>query len=385
MAATKRKAPPSPTRLAPQIIKWFCANARDLPWRHTLDPYAVWVSEIMLQQTQVRTVIPFWNRWMKRLPTIAKLANAREPTILKLWEGLGYYSRVRNLQKAARQIQEGHQGAFPTNPLDIKALIGVGRYTGGAISSIAFDLPEPILDGNVIRVLTRVFGIVGDPKSKVVNERLWDQAGELVVSTKMGVSASRADSMVFAGERSLLNQGMMELGATVCLPSNPDCGTCRFDAIASHAKRTGSNNSRNQRNGRLRHCGHSSPSCCIEMEKCSSGNDQKARSMPGSGNSQVWKLEIGKPPSRPCAENCLARMPPQCRSIVSSIPSPVIVMSRLSTWLKRRQISIAATANGLQPVSRETSHSIARRFESLRNSLPEQKKPSRLGGLRIDL
>ena len=226
MAATKRKAPPSPARLAPQIIKWFRANARDLPWRRTLDPYAVWVSEIMLQQTQVRTVIPFWNRWMKRLPTIAKLANAREPTILKLWEGLGYYSRVRNLQKAARQIQEGHQGAFPTNPLDIKALIGVGRYTGGAISSIAFDLPEPILDGNVIRVLTRVFGIVGDPKSKVVNERLWDQAGELVVSTKTGVSASRADSMVFAGERSLLNQGMMELGATVCLPSNPDCGTC---------------------------------------------------------------------------------------------------------------------------------------------------------------
>lgn len=225
--APRRKNPPvTAARLTPKIITWFLAHARDMPWRRTLDPYAIWVSEIMLQQTQVKTVIPYWNRWMKRLPNTDRLALAQEPTILKLWEGLGYYTRVRNLQKAARQIRRDHGGEFPRDPDEILALPGIGRYTAGAIASIAFDQAEPILDGNVIRVLARVFGIGGDPKDKTVNEQLWASAEDMVKRTKAGVSFSETAPLVFAGQRSALNQGLMELGATVCLPANPSCLSC---------------------------------------------------------------------------------------------------------------------------------------------------------------
>src|SRR5436190_22052937 len=138
---------------------WFAAHARDLPWRRTLDPYAVWVSEIMLQQTQVKTVLPYFERWMRALPDIESLAQASSERIHKLWEGLGYYTRVRNMQKAAHAILEKHSGQFPRDFDAVLALPGIGRYTAGAICSIAFNRPVPILDGNVIRVLTRVFGI----------------------------------------------------------------------------------------------------------------------------------------------------------------------------------------------------------------------------------
>jgi A/G-specific adenine glycosylase len=213
-------------RVSSDLIDWFLQNARDLPWRRTLDPYAIWVSEIMLQQTQVKTVIPYWEHWMKQLPTVARLATAKEDTLLKLWEGLGYYSRVRNLQKAAREIVNGVGGTFPEQPEAIRALPGVGRYTSGAIASIAFNQPEPILDGNVIRVLSRVFAVAGDPKEKQVNERLWALAKELVVRTKAGVANVKVGALVFAGQRAALNQGMMELGATVCLPTKPECERC---------------------------------------------------------------------------------------------------------------------------------------------------------------
>ena len=172
------------------MLDWFAANARDLPWRRTRDPYAIWVSEIMLQQTQVKTVIPFWKRWMRELPTIEAAAKAPSDKIHKLWEGLGYYTRVRNLQKAAQQIvKSGKRKAesgnsvckFPENFEDVLALPGIGRYTAGAICSIAFNQPTPILDGNVIRVLTRIFGIAENPKEKQTNARLWKLAEELVI------------------------------------------------------------------------------------------------------------------------------------------------------------------------------------------------------------
>ncbi|MGB0578278.1 MAG: A/G-specific adenine glycosylase [Limisphaerales bacterium] len=215
---------PKATELAPRVVKWFLSNARDLPWRHTLDPYAIWVSEIMLQQTQVKTVIPFWNRWMKRLPTVAKLARAKESTILKLWEGLGYYRRCRNLQKGAHQIMARHEGEFPSGHKEIQKLTGIGRYTAGAIASIAFNQARPILDGNVIRVLTRLHGIEGDPKSKAINDALWSLAADYV--SNCGRGAAKAKSVTFAGKRSALNQGLMELGATVCQPTQPNCEEC---------------------------------------------------------------------------------------------------------------------------------------------------------------
>jgi len=159
-------------RLVPTLLDWFARNARDLPWRHTLDPYAIWVSEIMLQQTQVKTVIPYWQRWVRELPDARALAKAAPEKVLKLWEGLGYYTRARNLQKAAQQIARGRGSKFPTAFDDILALPGVGRYTAGAIASIAFNQPRPILDGNVIRVLTRVFGISENPRDISRSPRL---------------------------------------------------------------------------------------------------------------------------------------------------------------------------------------------------------------------
>ena len=172
---------PNLNRLVPALLDWFSANARDLPWRRTRDPYAIWVSEIMLQQTQVKTVIPYWKRWMRKLPSIEAVAKARSDKIHKLWEGLGYYTRARNLQKAAKQILEKHNGKFPDIFDDVLALPGIGRYTAGAICSIAFNQPTPILDGNVIRVLTRVYGIGENPHEKKTNARLWQLAEELVV------------------------------------------------------------------------------------------------------------------------------------------------------------------------------------------------------------
>src|ERR1017187_4709307 len=176
----RRVTNPKSSRLVPAFLDWFAQNARDLPWRRTRDPYAIWVSEIMLQQTQVKTVIPYWKRWMQELPTVKAATDASPDKIHKLWEGLGYYTRVRNLQKAARQIVEKHDGKFPDNFDDVLALPGIGRYTAGAICSIAFNQPTPILDGNVIRVLTRVFGIAKNPREKKTNAKLWQLAEELV-------------------------------------------------------------------------------------------------------------------------------------------------------------------------------------------------------------
>jgi A/G-specific adenine glycosylase len=221
------------SKLVAALLDWFAANARDLPWRRTRDPYAIWVSEIMLQQTQVKTVIPFWNRWMKELPTIEAAAQAPSEKIHKLWEGLGYYTRVRNLQKAAQVIVEKHGGQFPENFDGILALPGIGRYTAGAIGSIAFNQPLPILDGNVIRVLTRIFGIAENPKDKPTNHRLWQLATELVFRAKAQSSQSRKlpAFAVSAPLRekvscSFLNQSLMELGALVCTPRSPQCLVC---------------------------------------------------------------------------------------------------------------------------------------------------------------
>src|SRR6266567_1833917 len=175
----KKKIAPS---LVPALLAWFRENARDLPWRRTRDPYGIWVSEIMLQQTQVKTVIPYWNRWMRQLPTAASLAKADGERVLKLWEGLGYYTRARNLQKAAQIIKGQYGGKFPEHFEDVLALPGIGRYTAGAICSIAFNQPTPILDGNVIRVLTRLFGIVSNPRQRNVNRRLWELSEQFVMA-----------------------------------------------------------------------------------------------------------------------------------------------------------------------------------------------------------
>ena len=186
----------------------------------------------MLQQTQVKTVIPFWNRWMQELPTIEAAAKADSAKLHKLWEGLGYYTRVRNLQKAAQVIVAQHGGKFPEKFEDVLALAGIGRYTAGAICSIAFNQPTPILDGNVIRVLTRLFGIAENPKEKETNAQLWQIAEELVSHAKTQRRKETDSSLrAFAPLRednscSFLNQSLMELGALICTPRNAQCLIC---------------------------------------------------------------------------------------------------------------------------------------------------------------
>ena len=216
------------SNLVSALLSWFSAHARDLPWRRTRDPYAIWVSEIMLQQTQVNTVIPYWERWMKELPTIQSLAKAKPDKIHKLWEGLGYYTRVRNMQKAAQQILVQHDGKFPEAFDDILALSGIGRYTAGAIASIGFNQPRPILDGNVIRVLTRIFGITTNPREKKTNAKLWRLAEELVLH------ASRLTPHTSPCSR--LNQSLMELGALVCTPRSPQCDICPVNKLCMARK-----------------------------------------------------------------------------------------------------------------------------------------------------
>lgn len=244
------------SKLATALLGWFAVHARDLPWRRTRDPYAIWVSEIMLQQTQVKTVIPFWERWLRELPTIEAVAKADSAKIHKLWEGLGYYTRVRNLQMAAQQIVNRRRDEFHESPAknqvrdsqrsslrnlpakflenydEVLALPGIGRYTAGAICSIAFNQPTPILDGNVIRVLTRLFGIAENPKEKAANARLWQLAEELVSHAKtQRRKKNNSPLRAFAPLRednscSHLNQSLMELGALVCTPRNPQCLAC---------------------------------------------------------------------------------------------------------------------------------------------------------------
>jgi A/G-specific adenine glycosylase len=218
----KRQSPFSAVNLSPsriralqrKLLRWYVENRRDLPWRKIRDPYAVWVSEVMLQQTQVQTVIPYYLRFLLHYRDIRALANAKTEHLLRLWAGLGYYSRAGNLQKAARVVVERFDGEFPTSYEDVLGLPGIGRYTAAAILSIAFDQPYAVVDGNVARVLARVLRIDGDARHSDVRQSLWDAAQQLLPSRNPGD----------------FNQAIMELGATVCSPRQPGCLRCPWQA-----------------------------------------------------------------------------------------------------------------------------------------------------------
>lgn len=195
-------------RIRRGLLQWYRRHKRDLPWRRTADPYGIWISEIMLQQTRVAAVIPYYERFLASFPDVAALASAREQDLLGSWAGLGYYSRARNLQKAARRITELPR--FPSEYSEIRALPGIGDYTAAAVASIAFGQPHAALDGNVLRVLSRLAAERGDVQSPVVRRRLGEIAAKLL-------------DRRFPGD---FNQAMMELGATVCLPKQPLCADC---------------------------------------------------------------------------------------------------------------------------------------------------------------
>jgi A/G-specific adenine glycosylase len=198
------------TQIQKRLLQWFKKNSRDLPWRQTRDPYAIWVSEIMLQQTQVDTVIPYYHRFLKAFPTVKQLADAALSRVLKLWEGLGYYSRARSLCTASRIIAEEFHGCIPDNSKDLLSLPGIGRYTTGAILSIAHNQRAPILDGNVKRVLSRLFAVSGNPSERKTEELLWGISASLVPEKRSGD----------------FNEALMDLGAMVCTPKDPQCMKC---------------------------------------------------------------------------------------------------------------------------------------------------------------
>jgi A/G-specific adenine glycosylase len=193
-----------------KLLAWYDGAARDLPWRRTRDPYAVWVSEIMLQQTQVATVIPYFERFLAAFPNIESLAAAHEQDVLRLWEGLGYYRRARQMHRAAAILAAQHAGQFPRDPAVVRSLPGIGRYTAGAILSIAFDDRQPILEANTLRLLSRLLAYRGDPRSAQGQRLLWSFAEEILPSKRAGT----------------MNQALMELGSGVCKPRNPLCDDC---------------------------------------------------------------------------------------------------------------------------------------------------------------
>jgi A/G-specific adenine glycosylase len=203
-----RDSPPSP--LTNQLLEWFRVHQRPMPWRDDPSPYRVWVSEVMLQQTQVVTVIPYFERWIDRFADVATLASADESEILAMWSGLGYYRRARLLHRAAKVVMEEWGGRLPTSSAELLTLPGVGRYTAGAIASIAFGERVAAVDGNVIRVATRLFAIARPARTGSVQREIWSLIGD----------------MVPASAPSEFNQALMELGSLVCTPRKPACGSC---------------------------------------------------------------------------------------------------------------------------------------------------------------
>ena len=207
-------------KLTSALLAWYDRCARDLPWRGFHNAYRTWVSEAMLQQTRVETVLSYYDRFLSRFPSLSALAEAPEEDVLKAWEGLGYYSRARNLWKGARQVMDEYNGILPQDPEKLKKIQGIGPYTAGAIASSAYDVPVPAVDGNVIRVLSRIYGIRTDALEPSTRKQIESLAASLVPVERPGDH----------------NQAVMDLGATVCVPGTPDCARCALSSFCDAFK-----------------------------------------------------------------------------------------------------------------------------------------------------
>ena len=268
------------------LVAWFRKNQRSLPWRRDYSPYAVWVSEVMLQQTQVSKVVPYFEQWMRRLPDPAAVANAEEGELLRLWEGLGYYSRVRNLQKAARKIVQEHAGRIPREEKALRRLPGIGPYTAAAILSLAFNEDVPVLDGNVERVVARIVDLdqpVKTPESrKAIQETLM--------------------AWLPKGQAREFNQAVMELGATVCTPFRPACEACPV-SVCCLARRKGTMLQRPVRARRA-------PTVPVTAAVGILWDDGKVfiqKRPPGGLMAYLWEFPGGKLKGKESPEECLQR------------------------------------------------------------------------------
>ncbi len=269
------------------LLPWFLQNARDLPWRRNRTPYRVWISEIMLQQTRVDQVIPYYRRWMKAFPSWSALASAPQSDVLKLWEGLGYYSRARNLHAAAQTVVEVYGGKAPATTAELKKLPGIGSYTAAAIASLAFNVDAAVVDGNVIRVLSRLFAFGGDTKSAAGKKQM----------------QAWADALLVKGRAGAFNEAMMELGALVCLPKSPKCPACPMRSVcAAFAKGAPVKFPMTKKKGKVPHI---IVGAAVTMNR--KGEVLIAQRKQDDMLGGLWEFPGGKQESDETIEECIAR------------------------------------------------------------------------------
>lgn len=269
-----------------KLLKWYSVNKRTFPWRDHPDPYAVWVSEVMAQQTRLETVLPYFRDWMARFPSVVALAAANQQDVLAVWEGLGYYSRARNLHQAAQIVAREYNGILPRTAAELKKLPGIGRYTAGAIASIAFGADEAVVDGNVKRVLARLFSIEEAVNSTSGEKLVWELAGELIPP----------------GQAGDFNQALMDLGAMVCLPRQPDCANCPL-AEQCGAYRTG-----RQEDFPVKTRRESIPHHTVTAAVIRKGNSVLIAQRPENALlGGLWEFPGGKQEDHESLESCLKR------------------------------------------------------------------------------
>lgn len=290
--------------IARRLLAWYDEQARDLPWRRTQDPYRIWVSEVMLQQTRVETVVPYYERWLRAFPDIQQLAAASVGHVLQIWEGLGYYARARNLHRAAAMVATEYGGQLPANADALQRLPGIGRYTAGAIASIAFGAREPVLDGNVKRVLARLFDLTFDIRSASGAQQLWALAEQLVPPLRPGD----------------FNQALMELGALVCTSGEPACRDCPLRTICA-ARKLGVQSQRPLATQQPATPHYDEVAAIIRQPGRVLIVQRPAQGLLGG----LWRFPGGRPENGEAAADCLRRI------LAADIGSPIKVGRRMTT------------------------------------------------------
>jgi A/G-specific adenine glycosylase len=306
-----------PAVFAAALLDWFARAAADLPWRAARDAYRIWLSEIMLQQTQVATVIPYYARFLDAFPTVEALAAAPLDDVLKRWEGLGYYSRARNLHRAAQRIVSAHGGRLPSDPRALEALPGIGRYTANAIASIAYGAHVPVLDGNVIRVLARLCDIAEDVSAPATRRRLWALAETLIAHVPPGA----------AGD---YNQALMELGREVCIARAPRCAGCPVSAHCTALAR-GTQAARPVRAPKPQ-----TPHYDVAAAVIRDGDDRLliAQRPPDGLLGGLWEFPAGRAAPGESLEACLARALREKLGISARIGAPICVVRHAFTHFR---------------------------------------------------
>jgi A/G-specific adenine glycosylase len=317
------------SQLTARLLAWYAEHQRDLPWRKTRDPYHIWVAEVMLQQTQVNTVIPYYDRFMRRFPTVETLAKASLDEVLKLWEGLGYYARARHLHAAARKVMSEYEGRIPNTLKGLLSLPGIGRYTAGAVLSIAQGQDAPALDGNARRVLSRLFAIGEDVTRGKGQHQLW----QLV------------EAMLPRGQAADFNQALMDLGATICTPQTPLCGTCPLaDGCQAHALGQEAQFPVRRRRSRPPH--YDVTAGVIWNER---GRFLIAQRLPEGLLGGLWEFPGGKQESGESLEDCLQRELAEELGIEVYVGEPLAVVQHAYTHFRITLHAFHCRLTGGQP------------------------------------